>query len=134
MSKILNRQNNIKIMMQQIGCLLEPKYNASRSYTMDSIIISLYNKDNRPTVYQAQVNACQYGNVNSVTIDTIINNKEQGHESLKITIPSKDVFNIASILNRLLSQSCDGSRENTLENFTPIGLLYMANEKGQVNL
>ncbi|CAH6990025.1 hypothetical protein VCHA53O466_140133 [Vibrio chagasii] len=93
--------------------------------TDGSIIITLHNKGERPTRYTAQVRTCQWGNLQDVVIDTIINKKAPEHQMLKVkwNLP-KQQHNAVNVLNRLIAQDCDGSVEETNLNYKPIGLLY----------
>jgi hypothetical protein len=94
--------------------------------------IRLYNKNKRPTTYHASFSMRTNLFSLNYTVDTIVaENKE--HEMLKRTVTCKEREiielganeHVARFLTRLGMQSCDGSREEMLENFTPLGLLYV---------
>lgn len=131
---VLTKQNNIKMVMSDIKSLLNVQSNTHIGFTMDSVVIHLHNVGERPTVYTAQVKACRYGNVSTILIDTIINKDTQRHDTIKVSFAAKEIINAANVLNRLISQPCDGTRAETQANFEPIGLLYRAKENNEVAL
>jgi len=91
--------------------------------TDGNLIITLHNKNERPTVYLAEfkfTHASSYPQ--KVTVDTLSYSKTNNHRSLK-----KSEIYIAPLtcmLKELLVQLCSGTKENTLENYIPMGLFY----------
>lgn len=88
----------------------------------NGVVIRLHNKDVRPTVYHIEQKVDRYGEVTSLVIDTIINEKKGTHQSLKKTTNQVDL--LVNVAKELIAQGCDGSRKETLKNYQPIGLLY----------
>jgi hypothetical protein len=112
-----------------IALLLNPpSIDTQVGVTMDSIVLTIHNKGERPTRYQLEVRSSDYDQVSYYVLDTIIAKKDKSHESLKRTFKKKERGLMISRLNELLAQKADGTREETAENFTPIGLLFMSKE------
>ena len=105
--------------------------NAEVLLLADGIGIRLYNKNKRPTTYHASFSLKTNLLALNYTVDTIVaENKE--HEMLKrpTTCKEREIIELgakeqtAQFLTRLGMQPCDGSKEEMLENFIPLGLLY----------
>lgn len=110
--------------------------------TCGGICITLHNKGERPTRYTVTPNAKQrkdsyFGKgytLYTYTLDTLINKDKERHEMLKINFPSinqgDDNFsNMVNIIRRLIAQNCNGTKEETLSIFTPMGLLFWGSVK-----
>lgn len=94
----------------------------------NGVVIRLHNKDVRPTVYHIEQKVDRYGEVTSLVLDTIINEKKGTHQTLKkSTIHVNFLVNVAK---ELMAQGCDGSRKETLKNYQPMGLLYQKRDLG----
>jgi fructose-specific phosphotransferase system component IIB len=94
----------------------------------NGVAIRLHNKDVRPTVYHIVPKVDRYGDVASLVIDTIINEKKDVHKTLK-----KSTIHVNFLVNltkELMAQGCDGSRKETLKNYQPMGLLYQKRDLG----
>jgi len=120
---------NRKKEVTDIALLLNPpSRNAQVGTLSGSIVLTIHNKGERPTRYQLEVVSDQYDQLSYYILDTIIVKKDKSHECLKKTFKKKERGLMISRLNELLAQKADGTIEETAENFTPIGLLFMNKE------
>ncbi|CAH6988028.1 hypothetical protein VCHA53O466_140115 [Vibrio chagasii] len=102
---------------------------ASRS-TRGSIIVTLHNEEIRPTRYEVCINHSPFGNVISADIKTIINKTngkhEQATEHMNIANGEPDLEKLSERINNLIAQEANGSVEETLKRFIPVGLLFLS--------
>lgn len=85
-----------------------------------SLSIHLHNSGGmRPTVYRVEFPAKR----SSLTVDTIVRENKNAHQSLK-KHGHRDY--IKNILVELSQQECDGSIEETEKNFVRLGCLYIS--------
>ncbi len=95
------------------------------SKTTTGLSLSLHNKGMRPTVYSVEVKPDRYGFADNIVLDTIIA-ENKTHQCLKVTWRHHQAIHIINLLASLSEQECDGSRDETLTKYEPLGLLYRA--------
>lgn len=92
--------------------------------TLSGAVIRLHNRGTRPTVYEISITRDKYNQANLVVLDTIINEQQSAHETLKVSFPFFRASHIINIASRLSKQQCDGDENLTLSKYQPMGILY----------
>lgn len=95
------------------------------------VVIRLHNEGARPTVYTITPNESQFGFVRSVTVDTLINEKKDVHETLKHSFTQ--LADVCDVAKKLLAQPSDGTVMNTRKHYTQVGLLYRVSDESSLD-
>jgi hypothetical protein len=96
--------------------------------TNGGLVLTLHNKEQRPTVYTVEIKTDKLGGPSSLVLDTIyVGNKSNGkqHKAIKEVQPLKYGNVIINTLKELSEQFADGEQDNTLSNFKRLGLFYI---------
>jgi len=92
--------------------------------TDGGLIVTLHNKDLRPTRYHVTPNI--NGMFVTYTFDTLIRENDS-HVCLKKSFGS-NTEGLVELLQEMLSQDAEGTTEETMSNYTPLGLLFWKNK------
>lgn len=125
-SVIKNRLDKAKDILNQVSIKESDSLKIGLT-AIGGIFIQLFNQGKRPTTYEISVRSCDYGNISGFTIDTIINEMGEDHETLKVRFSLNQEENVINSINRLATQDSDGTLEETTNQFSPIGLLWVKN-------